>query len=120
MYHTHVFIYNNDWFWMRSVLEYPLHADPRPSIFEFLEALADYCYGKNQALLYSQTSSYELQKHRFEIVNLSRPNTLGLRFVVQVASIHICIIINHYFMSLHALDCSSNCIDIERITIYDR
>jgi hypothetical protein len=49
MYHTHVFIYKDDWFWIRSVMEYFLNLSSHRMMFEVLEASDEYCYGKNRA-----------------------------------------------------------------------
>jgi hypothetical protein len=47
MYHTHVFICKNDWFWVGAVMTDPLHAYSHPSMLGILQINNDYCSSKN-------------------------------------------------------------------------
>lgn len=98
LYHTYVFVYTSDWFWIISVMKYPLHASLHPSMFDILGIIADLDCGKNRShkmSLYSRLALDRLENNRLESVNVSQSIPLSLRFVAPVASIHLLIIAVH-------------------------
>lgn len=85
MYHTHVFVYRNDWFRIIFVMRQHIHASSHPSMFDILETIADPYCGKNcthEMCLYSRHALNRPQNNRLENVKVSQSIQLVLHFVV--------------------------------------